>query len=373
MLAQYSALFERDSEMKEVLAQMFRSIFDFHLRALRFFQARKWRQIFKAHVFRNEFLDDIDNLRSHRDMVKTQASLIEFQKASQARIDAQRRHEEEQAQEQLRRKLYMRDWLDAPSMAEQQGKGRSARKNRPESGRWLLLRDKVKSWLEPTFNVAACLWIHGIPGAGKTVLASLLVEECKNLPHAKTIYFYCRNGDCGKDNFISMSRSLIEQLSELEGSVIDILYEMAMKNELCFNTRKSAKKLLQLCLEATGPVYMVLDGLDECVEPEQKAIARWLKKYVDNSAGTLDPCRCVFLSQDDAFIRSLLSTVPAVRITSTDNSTDIKAYCTVMARRIQVKFRHVVDTEADYIVEAVSSKANGESQPLFYAQFDNMD
>jgi adenylate kinase family enzyme len=344
--------------MQEALGCMFKNIFDFHLRALRYFQASKWKQIFKAHVFRSKFADIIDDLRQHRKLVERQADLIEFQEAKQARADAQQHFEENEAQEQHRRRLFMQDWLDAPNMAAQQEKGQLTREAQPRSGQWLLSRDKVKAWLDPAMSVAACLWIHGIPGAGKTVLASLLIDSCKTVPHVRTIYFYCRHGNQQSDNFISMARSLLHQLSHLESSIIDILHDMAVKKETCFRTKKDTEELLQLCLDAAGTLYIVIDGLDECAEPEQKAIARWLRKYADDSGATHDPIRCVFLSQDDATTRALLSTLPTVRIAPSDNKDDIKAYCSAVSKDIQTKFSES-DAGTALIVEAVTSKANG--------------
>lgn len=344
---------------------MFKNIFDFHLRALGSFRAGafradKWKQVFNVYVFRTQFDDIVSNLRQLREMVERQADLIEFQEAKQARDDAQQHYEEHRKQEQLRRKLFMQDWLDAPNMAGQQEKGQLTREARPSSGQWLLSRDKVKAWLDPAMSAAACLWINGIPGAGKTVLASLLIDSCKIIAHVHTVYFYCRRGDPRADNFISMARSFLDQLSHVEPSIVDMLYDMATKKENCFKTRKETEELLQLCLDAAGTLYIVVDGLDECTEPEQKAIARWLRKYADNSGATRDPTRCAFFSRDDTTTRALLSTLPTVRITGSDNKDDIKAYCSAIAKDIQVKFAES-DAGTNFIVEAVSTKADGKT------------
>jgi hypothetical protein len=271
LLVQYQTLFQYNDNMRGVLGEMFESVFEFHRRALRFFQASKWKQLFKAHVYQSNFTDIIDNLRQHKELVNRQASLIEFEEASQSRIASQKHHQDIQEHERLRRRLFTREWLDAPNMAEQQEKGLTTRKAHPDSGRWLLSRDRIKSWLDPSMNVPPCLWVHGIPGAGKTVLASLLVEHCQSISHMKTIYFYFRHGDRRRDNFISMSRSFLGQLSSLDSSVVDILYEMAVKNDSCFKTRNATEDLLQLCLDAVGTLCIVLDGLDECAEPDQRA------------------------------------------------------------------------------------------------------
>lgn len=344
--------------MKEVLACMFSNIFDFHLRALRFFQAGKWKQVFSAHIFKAKFTDIIDDLRHHKELVERQADLIEFQEAKQARHDAQKFREKFESQEQLSRKLFIEGWLDAPNMARQQEKGQTIREARPRSGQWLLSRDKVKSWLDPATAAPSCLWIHGIPGAGKTVLASLLIDSCKSVPGVRTIYFYCRHGDHQADNSISMARSFVYQLSHMESSVVDILYGMAVKNENCFKTKKDTEELLRLCLNAAGTLYIVVDGLDECAVSEQKAMATWLKRYADDSGATRDPTRCAFLSQDDTTTRSLLSASPTVRITSTDNWDDIKQYCSAVAKEIKNKFAET-DIRTSFMVEKVSSQADG--------------
>lgn len=358
LLTQYQTLFERDSDMQEVLGCMFRNIFDFHLRALRFFQAPKWKQLFKAHIFRSKFADIIENLRQHKELVERQADLIEFREARQARIDAQRRYEDSEAQERARRRLYLRDWLDAPDMAGQQEKGQITREAHPQSGCWLLLRDKVKAWLDPSMSVAAGLWIHGTPGAGKTILASLLVDTCRKIAHTRTVFFYFRHGDSRRSNFISMARSLLEQVSNMENSIADMLYDTATKMQPCFKTRKDTEELLKVCLDTVGPLYVVIDGLDECAEAEQRAVARWLRRYADCSGATQDSIRCVFLSQDNTSTRALLSTLPTVPIRSTDTKGDIKAYCSVLSKEIQTKF-WLSDVETQFIVEAVSSKADG--------------
>lgn len=268
LLVQYQALFEHNQDRQEVLGHMFGNIFEFYVRALEFFQASKWKQVFKAHVIQSEFAGIIEDLRRHRELVTRQADLVEFQEAKQGRIETQRRHEQMEAHERSRRKLFLRDWLDAPNVVEQQEKGQSTREARPNCGRWLLTRNTVQSWLNPASDAASCMWIHGVPGAGKTILASLLIDECTKIANAQTIYFYCRNGDHRMNDFISMCRSLMDQLSNLDGSVVDILSDMAVKSDMCFKTRKHMEKVLQLCVDAAGTVYIVLDGLDECTEPE---------------------------------------------------------------------------------------------------------
>lgn len=360
LLEQYQDLFHKNDKMRQALEHMFESIFEFHLRALRFFKGNKCKQIFNAHAFRSKFDDVLKGLRQHKMLVERHADLIEFQEAKQARLDAVRHYQAMDDDERLRRAITLRGWLNAPNMPKQQETGALIREYRPDSGRWLLSRDKYKTWATPSGNASACLWIHGKPGAGKTVLASLLVEECKKIALKSTAYFYFRHSDSSRDNFISMSRSLLDQFSVMHDSVADILYEAANGDE-AFQTKKATRALLRIALDAAGPAFIIIDGLDECAESEQKDIAVWLRKYADDSSQTRDPTRCVFLSQHDDKIQTLFAAVPSIQIKSADTQADIKAYCLVFAKQIQSKFGET-DERTKYIVEAVSSKADGKIQ-----------
>ena len=60
----------------------------------------------------------------------------------------------------------------------------------PGTGLWLIESDKFKSWLSCS---RARLWYHGIPGAGKTVLASSAIQEALELTSSNiaVAFFYC--------------------------------------------------------------------------------------------------------------------------------------------------------------------------------------
>lgn len=243
-------------------------------------------------------------------------------------------------------------------MAVIQEENQAIRENSPATGSWLLSRGKYKTWSDPTTNSVACLWIHGIPGAGKTILASLLIDACTVRTGGKTVYFYCQHGDPRRNNFVSMARSLLSQLCGIEPDVIDKLYDMAANVGASVKTRKATAELLKACLDVAGPIFIVLDGLDECSEAERKAIATWLRKYTEESGQNREPSRCVFLSQHDESTKTLLSTLPTIRISSADNQPDIKAYCVALSTAMKNRFK-LNDNQATHVAEAVSTNANG--------------
>lgn len=192
------------------------------------------------------------------------------------------------------------------------------------------------------------------------MLASLLIDEVRKIPASNLVYFYCRNNDEKRNNFIAMARSFLQQLCYMDTSITSYLYETAVSDGgSCLATRKSAEEILSVCLRRIGPAYIILDGIDECRESEQKAIIPWLRKFVDESIKEPKSSRCIFLSQYDASTKALLSSIPSIQITADDNRADIDAYCRNWSDKIKTKLR-INDSEAINIARQTSERAKGE-------------
>ncbi|KAJ7799349.1 ankyrin repeat-containing domain protein [Mycena olivaceomarginata] len=131
------------------------------------------------------------------------------------------------------------------------------------TGEWLLDDPKFKGWKS---NPGQVLWCFGIPGAGKSVLASLVVEhltdqsENKNIGVA-CIYFNHKETQIQTvDNLLSgLWRQLIWK--KPLGSAVQ-LYEQHVEKQ----TRPShedMQKLLSSALIWFTQIYIILDGVDE--------------------------------------------------------------------------------------------------------------
>ncbi|KAF4555645.1 NACHT domain-containing protein 1 [Elsinoe fawcettii] len=362
LLGKYQELFGDDNDIREVLAATFRVIFDFHLKAVKYFKSRLWRQIFKAHIFRTDFQDLIEDMRSQARLVEKHGDLIAFRKDLEERSEARRRHEHLLKDERLRRRLYLLDWIKAPNMHLEQERLQLVRRDRPASGRWLLSRTSYQQWYDLTSNAASSLWINGIPGAGKTVLASLVVDECRKHSTTNTLYFYCSHSDTSRNTFLSLARALISQSMQFAtGFMVDDLLHHAISTrdeKPPFSTRQATEKLLENCLSLAGSLYIIIDGLDECSQDEQKYIAQWMRKYVESTAALTEPTRCVFFSQDDACTRQQMSGLPTVQITLQDLRQDILLYCQDQSKELGRKFT-VGGQDTAYVAQAVVHGARG--------------
>jgi DNA replication protein DnaC len=64
------------------------------------------------------------------------------------------------------------------------------------------------------------LWIYGIPGCGKTILSSAIIENLRaSLGSQFVLYFYFDFNNTAKQSLQNMIRSLISQLYTKNDSV----------------------------------------------------------------------------------------------------------------------------------------------------------
>jgi hypothetical protein len=132
------------------------------------------------------------------------------------------------------------------------------------TGDWILQSPKWTRWLA---GQKRCLWIYGIPGAGKTILASHLNEQllqhCNdNLDKRKfaSVYYYCYFGH-NQDEAVPFLRWLLSQLCRQAVRIPADLYQMHKHGrEPSLIEFLSA---LKAAVDNFDGVYILIDALDE--------------------------------------------------------------------------------------------------------------
>ncbi|KAH8719160.1 hypothetical protein GQ44DRAFT_687973 [Phaeosphaeriaceae sp. PMI808] len=157
-------------------------------------------------------------------------------------------------------------WLSAPDPSTNYHKAHKQRQ--AETGLWLLESTKFTEWKE---SAASRLWLYGIPGCGKTILSSTIIEHllqhCHDDIRMVTAYFYFDFNDTQKQDPELMLRSLLCQLLQRSVMIpkgVDALFSS------CGNGRQpSMHALLEVTRQTVQEftqVYVVLDALDECMQ-----------------------------------------------------------------------------------------------------------
>jgi Cdc6-like AAA superfamily ATPase len=132
------------------------------------------------------------------------------------------------------------------------------------TGLWLLQSGLFKKWQTERQSF---LWLHGIPGCGKTILSSTVIEDLKsNFPAQSLLYFYFDFTDVDKQTLDNLIRSLISQLYDKRKDtqkLLDSLFS-SCDNGRCQPTCESLCKVFLQMINHVEEVYLVLDALDEC-------------------------------------------------------------------------------------------------------------
>lgn len=135
------------------------------------------------------------------------------------------------------------------------------------TGQWLLDSEEFQAWLETDKQTLFC---PGIPGAGKTILTSIIVEELNTRFYSDQdigiAYLYCNFRRKDEQKVQDLLASILKQLSEDRSSLPDsvkFLYDKYREKQ----TRPSVdeiSKTLQSVASIYSRIIIIIDALDEC-------------------------------------------------------------------------------------------------------------
>lgn len=187
------------------------------------------------------------------------------------------------------------------------------------------------------------------------------------MPSPSVLFFYCKDGDLDRNNFVSIARTLLAQLLQQDDDLLGYLYEKSCKSgQSCLQSYELAGELLKFALDTCPSIYIVLDGIDECAtRDERKVIVNWFREYVENlppqdsnGAGP-DRVHCMFVSQVDSG-RKDFNGLANITVGVETNGDDIEEYSRVEIDKLRQRFDTITGDEAGTIVSSVSQLAAGE-------------
>lgn len=133
------------------------------------------------------------------------------------------------------------------------------------TGRWFLKGPRYECFRTTPY---ARLWLRGIPGCGKTVLASTIINDLQEDSGTSTstvIYFFFSFADELKQRVDHMLRSLILQLCELHQTAENQLMDLFKRHNDGKKPihREALQEVFDQMMETVQDVTIVLDALDE--------------------------------------------------------------------------------------------------------------
>ena len=177
------------------------------------------------------------------------------------------------------------------------------------------------------------LWLTGVPGAGKTVLSSFVIERCLKVstkkPSHPVLYFFFKLTDSDKNSVLAVIRSLVYQLYLLYPANLcsDIV---SLRDESGKEYALSDQRLWDLFVKHAMDLEnltIVLDALDEC--EDVKLLLRRMKSFSERCNA-----KVLVVSRREEIITLALEEYPCVEIEPGDIDADIHHYVTAEVKKI---------------------------------------
>ncbi|KAI0428831.1 hypothetical protein F5Y09DRAFT_275147 [Xylaria sp. FL1042] len=161
--------------------------------------------------------------------------------------------------------LEILDWLSPIDYGPQQAD--YLRRRQPGTGQWLLDSKEYQDWIKDRNKTLFC---PGIPGAGKTILTSIVIDDLEQRFRSETTavvaYIYCNYKRQSEQNLENLLSSLLKQLAQTQRSLphtLEELYERHKKKR----TRPSLDEISNTLGSVTrqnSRMFIFVDALDEC-------------------------------------------------------------------------------------------------------------
>ncbi len=256
----------------------------------------------------------------------------------------------------------IRKWLGAPDSSTNFNKAISDR--HPNSGQWLLKSEAYSTW---KMQQNSFLWLYGIPGCGKTILSSTIVEDLQKNETSSSVllYFYFDFTDASKQYFENALRSLTIQLYHKSKGVrglLDSLYSSCADGRNQPGIEALHTTLLNMIQQA-GEVWVVLDALDECQtrsEDKPWGLLPWIQCFRNSQMN----CHILVTSRPEqdieSDIRSYNREQDIIPIQSSSIQDDIRHYVTSRVRKHKGLSRWETRPDIQTKIEnTLLDKANG--------------
>jgi Cdc6-like AAA superfamily ATPase len=229
------------------------------------------------------------------------------------------------------------------------------------TGQWFVKGEAFTSFKE---GKVPFLWLNGIPGCGKTVLSSSIIEGLQQTltdTSPITLYFYFDFNDNRKQTLKSAIRSLLWQMTKYSGSY---LKELEQLYGVCKDGRDQASEqaliqTLDKALRGANCVRIVLDALDECTN--RPVLLPWLAQLARHETGNVQVVAISRKEHDiEVGFEKWLEEGATIPLRQLDVDVDIKAYVYARLREDSQLQRWQGKPKVQDEIEAkLMTKANG--------------
>jgi hypothetical protein len=172
------------------------------------------------------------------------------------------------------REKAIRLWLKPDDTKDEQQRRQNERV--PGTNAWFLQDKPFQDWIDPSLQSynSRLLWVCGKPGCGKSILASSIVAQLREMEIQPIFFFFnSKSGEASGLEPIGFVRTLLFQLLDIDPRLTELLHGIFAKSGS--HVASSFADLWEVfrlwCLRRSEPVFCVIDALDEsfdgCEDP----------------------------------------------------------------------------------------------------------
>ncbi|ESA44365.1 hypothetical protein GE21DRAFT_2385 [Neurospora crassa] len=368
-------------EMQQVLAVFYADILTFHKEAYIFVRRSGWRILFLTSWgrFQRRFDSTLEDLQKHKKLIDDTASAINLSETvkmsenlqawRQENLDKLKFLEDEQTAKQYQSIIGCLKIDETEQLAIFDAISSEGNKYDGTCD-WVSRHIHIREWLKET-PTTDFVWLHGIPGTGKSVIATQLVKFLQSSGKAMVIQHFCTYTHLSSVQYETILRSLLVQLMRTNSDLIAHAYaEFVIGKKL--PTSQSLEQLLLAFGGAVSPmpsesrsIYLVIDGLDECEPDQQGRIANLLEKLRGLRSSASSVFKILLCSRRTQQLEKRLRkrTVQVVSMTNEKGSIEpaIRTYANQRLRAIRYRLFQMGLTDSDLrdISINIARKADG--------------
>ncbi|KAI3329791.1 hypothetical protein F4824DRAFT_372120 [Ustulina deusta] len=299
-LKSLSDAFKENPALLTKLALYYVDILEFHRRAYKFVRRKSWKFFFNTTWanFDFRFNSILASMAKHSEAIDQEAATIDIIEAKQWREKLASQVATREKDRLDRRRQSVIAWLALEQLPHDDNREKLLRDCLKGSCDWVLKQEKVASWVKIDSRLPV-VWLHGKPGAGKSVICASLIDLLEDSGITTFSYFCKYHQD---DTSSQILRTLVLKIIESSPDFSTIVF-----TEFVQKYREPSLRILQTMLMGSGDkpgllhgipaCRIVIDGLDECNPKERKCIVEDLLKLVSvNSRG--GNCKLLISSRD---------------------------------------------------------------------------
>ncbi|WAO82927.1 NACHT domain-containing protein [Fusarium falciforme] len=338
--------FQDKPQLYPTFAIFYADILQFHKAAYKFVTRRCWKTLFATSWgrFERKFDNILDDLKRHAALIDKEVNAHNILEAREMRkeleswkaesLERLAREEREQTARQVQGLI---TWLrlDDSDQIILQDSLSSVSVNSPGTVDWVLKKPEVAAWLRPTPDTPF-LWLQGGPGTAKSVITAGLLRFLDSQNNPLVVRHFCSYSRSSSTLYDQIIKALLLQTVRGDGDLVTHIYEEYVGSKQA--TLPLLEKLLETSVEVLSggnkdqnPVYIVLDGLDECPHDKQRRLVRMMDRLVANG----NTCKVLISSRDTVPLLEKLKRRPCVSL-SEDKANLIVAITKFADMRLQV-------------------------------------